>query len=208
MKLDVYGIDGQKTGEAIELADAIFAAPVSKHAVYLAVKAYQANQRQGTHATKNRSAVRGGGKKPWKQKGRGVARAGTIRSPLWVGGGRIFGPEPHGYEQKVNKKVKRLAKRSLIATRLKEEQMKVLDDFKLEQGKTREMVDILANFETSKKRVLILLDDFDQMIFRASRNIPYVQVTRADLVSAYDLINSDCLLVQKSAVPKLEEVLS
>ena len=208
MKVNVFNIAGEKTGEQVELSDAIFAAPVSEHAVYLDVKAIQANQRQGTHSSKTRSAVSGGGKKPWKQKGRGVARAGTTRSPLWVGGGRVFGPAPRDYSQKVNKKSKKVARRSVLSSRLSDEKLVVIEDFAVDSGKTKDMVKILKSFSVEKDRVIFLTQELDNMTIRASGNIPYLKVMRADLASTYDLVSSNHLFIQKSALAKLEEVLS
>ncbi len=208
MKVEVYNIDGQPTGKKVDLPDSIFAAPIHRHAVYLVVKAQLANRRQGTHATKNRAKVRGGGRKPWRQKGRGVARAGSIRSPLWVGGGRVFGPQPRDYSQKVNKKVKKLARRSLLTARLKENRLTVIEDFTIESGKTRDMAAILQNFEVNGEKVLFLLKDYDAMVLRAGRNIPNVDIMQAATVSAYDLIRCKRLFLQEGAIENLKEVLA
>lgn len=208
MKVDLYNIDGQPTGQKVQLSDKVFKAPINEHAVYLTVKAQRANMRQGTHATKNRALVAGGGKKPWRQKGRGVARAGTIRSPLWVGGGRIFGPEPRDYSQKVNKKVKKLARRSVLSARVKDGQLFPVEDFTIESGKTREMAGILSNFEAQGTRTLLLVGDNNDMLLRACRNIPGLDVQLADKVSTYELVRSKKILLQKSAIKKLEEVLA
>ncbi len=208
MELEVFNAQGQTTGQTVELPERVFGGPVNEHAVYLAVKAQLANRRQGTHSTKTRSMVRGGGKKPWKQKGRGVARAGTNRSPIWVGGGRIFGPHPHPYGEKVNKKVKKLARRSVLASRLSEERLFVVDDFNIESGKTRELIDFLDGFETNGEKSLLLLADSDSAIVRAGKNIPNFQAYRADLASTYDMIQSRRIFVQKGALAVLEEVLS
>lgn len=208
MKVDVFNINGEKTGEKVNLPEAIFAAPINEHVVYLDVKAIRANQRQGTHDAKTRSEVRGGGKKPWKQKGRGVARAGTIRSPLWVGGGRVFGPAPRDYSQKVNKKVKKAARRSVLSSRLAENRLTVVDDFSLEAGKTKELLAILQHFEVSNEKVLILTGEVDRALLKASANLPAVSVLRADLASTYDLLWGKRLFIQKSAIGKLEMILS
>jgi len=208
MKVDVYRTDGQVSGKKINLSDTVFAAPQKDHVVYLVVKAQLANMRQGTHAAKNRAAVRGGGKKPWRQKGRGVARAGTTRSPLWVGGGRVFGPQPRDYSQKVNKKAKKVARRSVLSARLQENRLRVLEDFTVESGKTRDVVAILNNFAIERERVLLLVDAADSMLLRASKNVPNLQVMQADLVSVYDLLRCKQVFLQKSAVAKLEEVLA
>lgn len=208
MRLDIYSISGEKTGKKATLSDTIFAAPQNEHAVYLDIKAINAKNRQGTHSTKTRSEVRGGGKKPWKQKGRGVARAGTTRSPLWVGGGRVFGPEPREYSQKVNKKAKKVARRSILSARVAEKKLTIIEDFTLDSGKTREMAGFLKNFDATNERVIFLTTEVDKMLIRASGNIPYLKVMRADIASTYDLLSSRRLFIQKSAIAKLEEVLS
>jgi large subunit ribosomal protein L4 len=208
MRLDIYSISGEKTGKKATLSDTIFAASQNEHIVYLDIKAINANNRQGTHSTKTRSEVRGGGKKPWKQKGRGVARAGTNRSPLWVGGGRVFGPEPHAYSQKVNKKAKKVARRSVLSARVAEKKLTIVEDFSIESGKTKEMAQILENFDARNERVIFLTPEVDKMLIRASGNIPYLKVLRADIASTYDLLSSNRLFIQKSAIAKLEKVLS
>ena len=158
MKLEVYKIDGTKTGESIELADTIFGIEPNDHLIYLSVKATLANKRQGTAKSKERSEVSGGGKKPWKQKGRGGARAGTSRSPLWVGGGTIFGPKPRNYRQKVNKKAASLARKSALSYKAKAEQIMVVEDFSFEAPKTKELVKILEALKVYGKKTLLLTD--------------------------------------------------
>ena len=145
MNLDIYKIDGSVTGEKIELADDIFGIQPNDHAIYLSVKSYLANQRQGTHKSKERGEVSGGGKKPWKQKGRGGARAGTTRSPLWVGGGTIFGPRPRDYREDIPKKVKKLARRSALSYKVKDEQLIIVEDFNFENPKTKEFAKCLVH---------------------------------------------------------------
>ncbi len=208
MKVDVYNTDGQPTGKKVNLSKAVFGSEIHRHAVYLAVKAQRANMRQGTHASKNRAKVRGGGKKPWRQKGRGVARAGTIRSPLWVGGGRVFGPQPRDYAQKINKKVKKIARCSILSARLQENRLTVIENFTIESGKTREMAAILDSFQVNGEKVLFLVPEHDAMLLRASRNIPNVSILQAEQVSAYDLLRSRRLFLQEGAVKKLQEVLA
>ncbi len=207
MKAEIYNIEGQATGEKVDLPASIFETPKHEHAVYLCVKAQLANMRQGTHATKNRSAVRGGGKKPWRQKGRGVARAGTIRSPLWVGGGRIFGPQPRDYSQKVNKKLKKLARRSVLADKFRSGDLKIMQDFSVESGKTKDFMPIVSSLEIGKDKALFLTAELDANLVQACSNVPRIRAMRADLVSTYDLINTKSIFVQKGAIAKLEEVL-
>jgi large subunit ribosomal protein L4 len=149
MILDVFKIDGSKSGDKIDLSDSIFAIEPNDHAIYLSVKSFLANQRQGTSKAKERGEVRGGGKKPWKQKGRGGARAGTSRSPLWVGGGTIFGPRPRDYRQDIPKKVKRLARKSAFSYKVKDEQLLVVEDFNIDQPKTKEFSKILSALKVS-----------------------------------------------------------
>jgi large subunit ribosomal protein L4 len=208
MQVDVYTKTGKKTGRTVELPDAVFSIAPNEHVVYLAVKAYRANQRQGTHMTKTRKLVRGGGKKPWKQKGRGVARAGTIRSPLWVGGGRVFGPVPHDYDQKVNKKASRLARKSVLSSKTKEGQLTVVEDFTVESGKTRDMVAILKSFAADKVKSLMLLPKQDNMVLQAGRNIPTLHVQVAPTASVYELMDCKKLFIQESAIAGIAGVLA
>ncbi|HMN18269.1 MAG: 50S ribosomal protein L4 [Ignavibacteriales bacterium] len=208
MTLDVFKIDGSKSEEKITLADNIFAIEPNDHAIYLSVKAYLANQRQGTHKTKERGEVSGGGKKPWKQKGRGGARAGTSRSPLWVGGGTIFGPRPRDYRQDLPKKVKRLARKSALSYKVKDEQLVVVEDFSIDKPKTKEFVKILSALKVEGKKVLLLTDTNNINIFKSGRNIPKVKVLEASKASTYDLLNNQILLLQKSAVKVIENTFS
>ena len=207
MELQVYTKNGELAGRTIDVSDKIFAAKVNEHAVYLAVLAQRANSRQGTHATKTRSMVAGGGKKPWRQKGRGTARAGTIRSPLWRGGGTVHGPQPHPHTFRLPKKVKRLARISVLSSKVKEEKLKVLEDFTLEAPKTKEMYSVLKGFGLEGSRTLLLVSDHDEAILRASRNIKNFKVAMAADASAYDLLNCQTLLVTESSVKKLEGTL-
>jgi len=206
MLVDVYKKDGTKSGKQVELPAEVFGIDPKEHAVYLAVKAQLANARQGTHKTKTRKEVRGGGKKPWKQKGRGVARAGTIRSPLWVGGGRVFGPTPRDYSQDLPKKVKRLARRSVLSAKLKDQQIVVVEDFRVDSGKTRDMVAVLKSFEVGKQKALMLVPAYDEQTLKASRNIPNLQVQIADAASTFELLNCSKLFIQQGAVEKIAGV--
>jgi large subunit ribosomal protein L4 len=205
MTLDVYKIDGKTSGEKVELADSIFAVEPNDHAIYLSVKAYLANQRQGTHKSKERAEVRGGGKKPWKQKGRGGARAGTSRSPLWVGGGTIFGPRPRDYRQDLPKKLKRLARKSALSYKAKDKQLIVVEDFSLEKPKTKDFTGILEALKIDGKKVLMLTHAFNDQVYRSGRNIPKVKVLEANKASTYDILNNQVLVLQKSAVKVIED---
>ncbi len=208
MKLDVYKIDGEKSGSQVELSEKIFGIEPNDHVIYLAVKAYLANQRQGTHKTKERNEVSGGGRKPWKQKGRGTARAGSTRSPLWVGGGTIFGPKPRNYRQKLNKKVKALARRSALSIKAKAEQIVIVEDFNYEVPKTVEFAKLLEALKISGKKALVLTNGTQQNVYKAGRNIDRVNIVEVEKASTYDLVNNQVILLQQSAVEKLESTLS
>lgn len=208
MEIEVYKKDGKPSGNKIALPENVFGVAPNKHAVYLAVKSLQANARQGTHDTKTRSMVSGGGKKPWKQKGRGVARAGTIRSPLWVGGGRVFGPHPRDYSQKLPKKVKTLARVSVYSDKAKNNQVTVIEDFKLEQPKTKEMYGILKSLGLEDKKTLMLLAEYDATLLKAGRNLPKLNIRVATTESTYDLLNCERLLIQEGAIAKIDGVLT
>jgi large subunit ribosomal protein L4 len=205
MKLDIYNIDGKASGKKIDLPKDIFGIEPNDHVIYLSVKAYLANQRQGTHKSKERSEVRGGGKKPWKQKGRGGARAGTIRSPLWAGGGRIFGPRPRDYRQDLPKKVKRLARKSAFSYKLKDEQLMVVEDFSFEKPGTKEFTNILNALNVSGKKVLLLTNGKIETVYKSGRNIPKVKILEADKASAYDILNNQVLILQKSAIDAISK---
>jgi len=203
MLIDVYKIDGTLSGEQIELFDGVFGIEPNDHVIYLSVKAYLANQRQGTHKTKERAEVSGGGKKPWKQKGRGGARAGTTRSPLWVGGGTIFGPRPRDYRQDLPKKVKALARRSALSYKVKDEQLLVVDDFAFENPKTQSFLSIMKALKINGKKTLLLTNGKQENIWKSGRNICNIKVLEAQKVSPYQILNNQVLLVQKSAVEVL-----
>lgn len=204
MKLDVLKTDGKKSGETVELSKDIFEIEPNDHVLYLAVKAYLANQRQGTHKAKERNEVSGGGKKPWKQKGRGGARAGSSRSPLWVGGGSIFGPKPRDYTQKLNKKVVSLARKSALSYKAKANQIIVVEDFNFEAPKTKEFSKILNSLQLKGKKTLLLTNGTLENVYKSGRNIERVNILEANKASAYELLNNQILVLQKSAVNLLE----
>ncbi|NJD21674.1 MAG: 50S ribosomal protein L4 [Melioribacter sp.] len=204
MKLEVYKQDGTKSGETVELSKEIFEIEPNDHVIYLAVKAYLANQRQGTHKAKERSEVSGGGKKPWKQKGRGGARAGTTRSPLWIGGGSIFGPKPRDYRQKLNKKVLALARKSALSYKAKANQILVVEDFNFEAPKTKDFVSILNALKVKGKKTLLLTNGTQENVYKSGRNVARINILEANKASTYDLLNNQILVLQKSAVNLLE----
>ncbi len=203
MKLDVYKIDGTKSGESISLDKNIFGVEPNDHVIYLSVKAHLANKRQGTHKAKERNEVRGGGRKPFKQKGRGGARAGTTRSPLWVGGGTIFGPKPRNYSLSLNKKVKKLARKSALSYKAKAEQIVVVEDFNFEKPQTSKFANILKALKLDGKKTLLLTKDNSISLYKSGRNIPKVNVLEATNASPYDILNNQVLVVQQSAIEKL-----
>jgi len=208
MELEVFKIDGSKTGDIIKLLPEVFEIDPNDHAIYLAVNAFLENRRQGTHKTKTRAEVSGGGKKPWKQKHTGRARSGSIRNPLWVGGGTIFGPQPHKYEKKVNEKVKRLARKSALSYKAKENALVVVEDFEVPEVKTKQVQGILKSLGLNEKKVLMLLPKFDSKTYLASRNLKRVNVMSADVASTYDLLNNDVILFQRSALENLQSKLA
>lgn len=200
MKIDVLKIDGSASGKKCELRDDIFGIEPNDHVLYLSVKSYLANQRQGTHKSKERGEVSGGGKKPWKQKGRGGARAGTSRSPLWVGGGTIFGPRPRDYREDLPKKVSKLARKSAFSHKVKANQLMVVEDFNLETPKTKEFVKILGDLKISGKKVLLLTNGNLPSVFKSGRNISKIKILEADKASTYDIVNNQILLLQQGGV--------
>lgn len=208
MLLNVYKIDGTLSDEKIELSDDIFGIEPNDHVIYLSVKAYLANQRQGTHKSKERAEVRGGGKKPWRQKGRGGARAGTIRSPLWVGGGTIFGPKPRDYRQALPKKVKVLAKKSALSYKVKDEQIIIVEDFNFEQPKTKDFSAMLNALKIDSKKVLLLTNGKLENVWKSGRNIAKVSVLEASKASTYKILNNQVLVIQKSAAETMNNMYS
>lgn len=207
MLVDVYSKEGQVVGQ-IEVRDDIFAVEPHEHAMHLAVVAYLANQRQGTHKTKVRSEVRGGGKKPWRQKGRGTARAGSIRSPLWVHGGTIHGPKPRDYSMKINKKLKALARKSALSLRLNEGNILIVEDFQMEKPKTKEFYEVLKNLKINGEKTLVLLPENTDTLYLSARNIEGVSVLEASKVSTYHILANKKLLIFKSAVEQLQSTFS
>ncbi|MDA9946916.1 50S ribosomal protein L4 [Candidatus Marinimicrobia bacterium] len=207
MKIEVHNSSG-KVVDSIDIDNNIFDVELNPSVIRQAVLAELTNLRQGTHSTKNRSAVRGGGKKPFKQKGRGVARAGTIRSPLWKGGGVVFGPEPHGYSHKMPKKMSKLARKSVISKRIKDGEVVVLDTIDIESKKTSNFISFLKDVKVNQKKTLILVNSFQENLVLASRNIRNVFIENARSVSVYDLLDSEIILIDKVGVKILSEVLA
>ena len=202
-KVDLLNIEGKKVGD-IELAENVFAVEVNEDVMHEVVINYLANQRQGTQSTKTRSEVRGGGRKPWKQKGTGRARQGSIRAPQWIKGGIALGPKPRSYRYTVNKKVRRLALKSALSSKVLENQIIVLDELKLEEIKTKAMAKVLENLKAEKALIVIL--DKDVNVQASARNIPNVKTASVNTINTYDLLKYETLIVTKEAVEKIEEV--
>ena len=205
-KVAVYNINGEQVGE-IELNDAVWGIEPNKYVLHQAVVMQLASRRLGTHATKTRGMVRGGGRKPWRQKGTGRARHGSIRSPIWRGGGTVFGPHPRKYGFSLPKKVRRLAMKSALSSRVKSNDILVLDSLDMSVPKTKEMVKILSNLNIDKK-ALIVTAEYNENVFKSARNIPYVTQLKADKLNVYDVLNHQKLIITKDAVAKIEEVLA
>jgi large subunit ribosomal protein L4 len=203
MKLEVYKVDGTKSGEKITLPDEIFGIEPHHHAIYQAVRLHLAAKRQGTHKVKGRSEVRGGGRKPWRQKGTGRARVGTIRSPLWVGGGAIHGPQPRDYSFKLPKKVKELARKSALSQKVRDEQIRIVEDFSFEEAKTKQMSSLLTAHGLERIKTTLVLAANDKHVTKSGRNIPNLAVLEARNASTYELLDNRMLLIQKSAIEVL-----
>lgn len=205
-KVALFNISGKQVGE-IELNDAVFGIEPNKHVLHDAVVMQLASLRQGTHKVKGRSEVRGGGRKPWKQKGTGRARQGSIRAPQWVGGGTVFGPTPRSYAYKLPKKVRRLAIKSALSSKVIENEIIVLDALTLNGPKTKEFAAILNNLKADRK-ALIVAPSYDDNVALSARNIPGVKFVAADGINVLDVLGHDKLIITKEAVQKVEEVLA
>jgi large subunit ribosomal protein L4 len=206
MKLKVINQDGGK-GSTVTVDDSVFGIKPNESVVHQAVVAELANSRQGTHSSKNRSAVSGGGKKPFKQKGRGAARVGTIRSPLWKGGGAVFGPDPHKYVNRMPKKMKRLARRSVLSKRASAGELVVVTEISVSAPKTKEFISFLNGLDLQGKKVTIMVASYNDNVFLAARNIPNIYVVEATSASTYDLLDCEVLLVEKAGLALLNDQL-
>lgn len=203
-KVALYNTNGDQVGE-IELNDNVFGIPVNRSVLHDAVVMQQAGRRLGTHDSKTRAEVRGGGRKPWRQKGTGRARHGSIRSPIWRGGGIVFGPHPRDYSYKLPKKVRRLAMKSALSSKVEAGQILVLDQLNMELPKTKDMVRILSNLKVNDK-ALVVIADKDENIIKSARNISGVKPMAATGLNVYDLLNHGTLVITKDAVARVEEV--
>ena len=206
MQAEVLNIKGKKTGRTIELPDEIFGAEPNDHVIYLAVKQYLAAQRQGTHKVKTRAEVHGASRKLHRQKGTGGSRKGNIRNPLYKGGGTIFGPKPHGYDIKLNRKVKDLAKISALSFKAKDNAIVVVEDMSLDTPKTKSFTDMLSNLEVYGKKALFVMPEYNDNVYLSYRNVPFVTGTLLSDMNTYDLVNADVLVLTESAAKIFTEV--
>lgn len=204
MELEVYKKDGTKSGEKVKLSEEIFGVEPNLHLIYRAVRTYLDNQRQGTAKVKTRAEVRGGGKKPFKQKHTGMARQGSSRSPVMVGGGAIFGPKPRDYTAVLPATMRRAARKSALSIKAREGQIKVVEDFTFSAPKTKDMASVLKALELGGTKTLLLLAKPDSATVKSGQNIPRLQVAQADKASTYDFVNTQVLLIQKSALEVLQ----
>ncbi|NBQ47302.1 MAG: 50S ribosomal protein L4 [Sphingobacteriia bacterium] len=208
MQVEVINISGKKTAKKLDLSDAIFAAEPNDHCIYLDVKQYLANQRQGTHKSKERAEISRTTKKLKRQKGTGGARAGSMKSPLFVGGGRAFGPRPHEYGFKLNKKVKALARVSALSYKAKDNAITVLEDFNFEAPKTKNYIDLMKNLNMADKKTLLVLPDTNKNVYLSSRNIQGARVVKASDLNTYDILNAESLILSESSVKVIETILN
>ncbi len=207
MELSVYNVKGQDTGRKVTLNDSIFGIEPNDHVLYLAVKQYLANQRQGTHKSKERSEVSGSTKKLGRQKGGGGARRGDINSPVLVGGGRVFGPKPRDYSFKLNKKVKRLARKSALAYKAKENAIIVVENINFDAPKTKNYVAFVENLKVSDKKSVLVLSEPNKNVTLSAQNLQKAQVVATPELNTYKILNANCLLLTEGALAQLEETL-
>ncbi|HBG23378.1 MAG: 50S ribosomal protein L4 [Syntrophaceticus sp.] len=205
-KAALYNAEGERTGD-IDLRDDVFGVPIKEDILHQAVVRHLANQRAGTAAVKNRGEVRGGGRKPWRQKGTGRARVGSIRSPIWRGGGIVFGPQPRSYKQAMPRKMRRLALKSALSVRAAEGELVVIEDFKLSAPKTKEAIKLLDSLDAAGNILLVANEEIPEVIL-ATRNIPGVFFRLADHLSAYDVLAADKVVMTSQSMTRIEEVLS
>ena len=207
MEVSVYNIKGEDTGRKVVLNDAIFGIEPNDHAIYLDVKQYMANQRQGTHKSKERSEISGSTRKLGRQKGGGGARRGDINSPVLVGGARVFGPQPRDYGFKLNKKVKNLARKSALAYKAQENALLVVEDFNFEAPKTKQYVELLQNLKVADKKLLMVLAEANKNVYLSARNIQRQDMAVASAVNTYQVLNADAMVVTESALAVVEGTL-
>jgi large subunit ribosomal protein L4 len=208
MKVEVLDIKGQATGREVELSDSVFGIQPNEHAIYLDVKQHLANKRQGTHSAKERADIKGSTRKIKKQKGTGTARAGSIKSPVFRGGGRVFGPRPRDYSFKLNKKLKRLARASALSQKNASKELLVLEDFNFETPKTKEFLNVLENLNLKDKKSLFVFADANNSVYLSSRNLKRHNVVTSSDLNTYRILNNDVLVLSESAIDSLQQILS
>lgn len=207
MELAVYRSNGELADRKVNLDDSIFGIEPNDHAIYLDVKQYMANQRQGTHATKNKAMVTGSTRKIKRQKGTGTARMGSVKSPILRGGGTVFGPEPREYNIKLNKKLKQLARRSALTYKAKSEEIIVMEDFSFEEPRTKLYKDMLERFELGDKKTLLVVPQSDRNIWLAARNLQKAKVIIADNINTYEILNANKVIISEGSLGKIEAIL-
>ncbi len=208
MEVNVLNVSGKETGAKVQLPESVFGIEPNDHAIYLDVKQFLANQRQGTHKSKQRNEIAGSTRKLYKQKGTGGARAGGIKSPLFNGGGRVFGPQPRDYSFKLNKKLKTLARKSALSYKAKDSNIIVLEDFNFESVKTKSYVQLIADLNATNEKTLLVLGAANNNVYLSSRNLKKAKVITADQLNTYDVLNAGKLLLTAGAVKTLEEALA
>jgi large subunit ribosomal protein L4 len=208
MKVDIYNIKGQATGRQIDLPEDVFGIEPNEHVIYLAVKQYLAGRRSGTHSAKEKSQLSGSTRKLVKQKGTGGARKGSIKSPLFRGGARVFGPRPRDYSFKLNKKVKSLAKKSVLSTKLNTDTLKIVEDFNFETPKTKNYLDLLQNFGIQNKKSLLVTSELNENIYLSCRNIQGADISAVEGLNVYDIINASTVLISEKSVELLSQSLA
>ena len=208
MELNVLNIKGKETGRKVKLNAAVFAIEPNDHAIYLDVKSHLANKRQGTHKSKERAEIVGSTRKIKKQKGTGTARAGSIKNPLFKGGGRVFGPTPRDYSQKVNKKVKRLARKSALSIKAKQKVIVVLEDFQMDKPHTKDYLKMLAALGLSDKKSMLVLGDLNKNVYLSSRNLKNSKVVTNSELNTYGISNANHLIISEGAIAELESILN
>lgn len=207
MKLEVLNIQGEKTGRSVDLPSDVFGVEPNEHAVWLAVKAYQASQRQGTHKAKERGEIKGSTRKIKRQKGTGTARAGSIKNPLFKGGGRVFGPKPRDYSQKLNKKVKQLARKSALSSKASNGQIVVVEDFSFDAPGTKAYLDILSSLNLANQKTVLVTVDLEKDIYLSSRNLQKASIARAQDLNTYQVLNANTLILSEGSIEKIKEAL-
>jgi len=208
MKVSVLDIKGKETGREVELSESVFGLEPNDHVVYLDVKQHLANKRQGTHKAKERAEIVGSTRKIKKQKGTGTARAGSIKSPIFKGGGRVFGPRPRDYHFKLNKKLKRLARKTVLSQKFKNDQLMIVEDFGFDAPKTKDFLNVLDNLNIRDKKSLLVLDESNKNVYLSSRNLKSAKVVNVSELNTYNILNSNVLLISESRLEELQNNLN